>query len=96
MKIILKILFAPVFALFSVILWFLTFFVHISGSVLGVIGILIGVLGLGVLILDSVKNGIIILVIAYLISPYGLTMLAALLLGQLQRFRCWMKDVIYG
>ena len=96
MKTVLKIIFAPVLAVFSVILWFLTFLVHVSGSVLGVIGILIGVLGLGVLILDSVKNGIIILVIAYLISPYGLPMLAALLIGQLQRFRCWMKDAIYG
>ena len=33
---------------------------------------------------------------AFLICPYGLPLLAAMLVGQLQRFRCWMLDAIYG
>ena len=42
------------------------------------------------------KNGLVILIMAFLICPYGLPLLAAMLVGQLQRFRCWMLDMIYG
>ena len=96
MKFLLKILFAPVIVILTLIIWTFALILRLSALVFGIIGTIFGILGLAILLLDSVTNGIIVLVIAYLISPYGLPMLAALLIGQLQRFRCWMKDAIYG
>ena len=96
MKLILKILFAPVIILLAVVTWFLTFLVQASGTILGIISALLVVLGIAILILDNTKNGIIVIVIAFLVSPYGIPLLAAKLVGQLHRFRLWLKDTIYG
>lgn len=49
-----------------------------------------------ILILDNVTNGIIILVFAFLVSPMGLPMVAAWMIGQMQRFRYFVQDAIYG
>ena len=96
MKIILKILFAPIIIVLAVVTWFLTFLVQASGTILGIVSALLVVLGIVVMILDNTKNGIIVIVIAFLVSPYGIPLLAAKLVGQLHRFRLWLKDAIYG
>ena len=96
MKIILKILFAPIIVVLTVVTWFLTFLVQASGTILGIVSALLVVLGITVMILDNTKNGIIVIVIAFLVSPYGIPLLAAKLVGQLHRFRLWLKDTIYG
>lgn len=96
MKIILKILFAPIIIMLAVVTWFLTFLVQASGTLLGIVSALLVVLGVAVMILDNTKNGIIVIVIAFLVSPYGIPLLAAKLVGQLHRFRLWLKDTIYG
>ena len=51
---------------------------------------------LAVLLLVSVTNGIIVLVIAFLVSPVGLPMIAAWMIGQMQRFRYFVQNAIYG
>ena len=96
MKIILKILFAPIIIVLAVVTWFLTFLVQASGTILGIVSALLVVLGIAVMILDNTKNGIIVIVIAFLVSPYGIPLLAAKLVGQLHKFRLWLKDTIYG
>ena len=96
MKIILKILFAPIIVVLAVVTWFLTFLVQASGTILGIVSALLVVLGITVMILDNTKNGIIVIVIAFLVSPYGIPLLAAKLVGQLHRLRLWLKDTIYG
>lgn len=96
MKIILKILFAPIIVVLAVVTWFLTFLVQASGTILGIVSALLVVLGIAVMILDNTKNGIIVIVIAFLVSPYGIPLLAAKLVGQLHRLRLWLKDTIYG
>ena len=96
MKIILKILFAPIIVVLAVVTWFLTFLVQASGTILGIVSALLVVLGVAVMILDNTKNGIIVIVIAFLVSPYGIPLLAAKLVGHLHRFRLWLKDTIYG
>ena len=57
---------------------------------------ILGILGLAVLLLVSVTNGIIVLVIAFLVSPVGLPMVAAWMIGQMQRFRYFIQDTVYG
>ena len=96
MKFILKILFAPVIAILAVIIWLSALMLKLSAWVFGIISAILGLLGLAVLLLDSVTNGIIILVIAFLVSPVGLPMVAAWTIGQMQRFRYFVQDAVYG
>lgn len=96
MKFILKILFAPVIAAFAVIIWILAFVLKLSAWFFGILGTIFGILGFVILLLDSVVNGIIVLVFAFLVSPLGLPMLAAWLIGQMQRFRYFVQDAVYG
>ena len=67
-----------------------------SAWVFGIVSTILGILGLAVLLLVSVTNGIIVLVIAFLVSPVGLPMVAAWMIGQMQRFRYFIQDTVYG
>lgn len=96
MKLILKILAAPVIAILVVFIWPCALLLRLSAWVFGIVSTILGVLGLAVLILDNVTNGIIILVFAFLVSPMGLPMVAAWMIGQMQRFRYFVQDAIYG
>ena len=68
----------------------------LSAWFFGILGTVFGILGFAILLLDSVVNGIIVLVFAFLVSPLGLPMLAAWLIGQMQRFRYFVQDAVYG
>ena len=96
MRFLLKIVLAPAIALLAVLIWLCGLTLKLSAWVFGIIGTVLGILGLAILLLDSVTNGIIVLVIAFLASPLGIPMLAAWMLGQMQRFRYFVQDTIYG
>ena len=96
MKFVLKILFAPVIAALVVLVSALALILNLSAWVFGIASTILGILGLAVLLLDNVVNGVIILVIAFLVSPIGLPMLAVWMLGQIQRFRYFIQDAVYG
>lgn len=94
MKVLLKILAAPVVAVLTVFVWACVLMLHISALILGLAGTVVALLGLAVLITYSVKNGIILLVIAFLLSPFGLPMLAVRVLGLLQNVNYALRDFI--
>lgn len=96
MRFLLKIVLAPAIALLAVLIWLCGLTLKLSAWVFGIIGTVLGILGLAILLLDSVTNGIIVLVIAFLASPLGLPLLAAWMIGQMQRFRYFVQDAIYG
>ena len=96
MKFVLKILFAPVIAVLVVLVSALALILNLSAWVFGIASTILGILGLAVLLLDNAANGGIILVIAFLVSPIGLPMLAAWMLGQIQRFRYFIQDAVSG
>ena len=96
MKFVLKILFAPIIAVLVVLVSVLALILNLSAWVFGIASTILGILGLAVLLLDNAVNGVIILIIAFLVSPVGLPMLAAWMLGQIQRFRYFIQDVVYG
>ncbi|MCH3972759.1 MAG: CD1845 family protein [Oscillospiraceae bacterium] len=96
MRILLKILFAPAIALLALFVWLCMGLLYCSSFVFGIAGSVIALLGLAVLITYSVTNGIILLVIAFLVSPMGLPMAAAWLLAKVQDLRYWIQDLIYG
>ena len=96
MKFILKILFAPIIAILAVVSWLFGLALSMSAWVFGIIGTILGILGLAVLLLDNTTNGIIILVFAFLASPVGLPMVAAWMIGQMQKLRYFLQSAVYG
>ena len=52
--------------------------------------------GIAVLVTYSPQNGVILLVIAFLVSPLGLPMAAAWLVGKVQDLRYAIQDAVYG
>ena len=96
MRMLMKLLAAPVVLVLMLFVWVCSALLYCSAFVFGLAGTIIGLLGLAVLVTYSVKNGIILLVIAFLVSPMGLPMAAAWLLGKVQDLRYTIQDRVYG
>lgn len=96
LKLILKIVTAPVVLLLTLAIWICVGLVYVSGLVLGLFSTVIALLGVAVLVTYSPQNGLILLVIAFLISPFGLPKLAFWLLGQVQDLKYAIQDLVYG
>lgn len=96
MKLLFKILAAPVVVVLTMFVWLSALMLHISAFIFGLAGTVVGLLGLAVLVTYSVKNGIILLVIAFLVSPLGLPMLAVRILGLMQDANYALRDFIRG
>ena len=96
LKLLLKIVAAPVVLLLTVAIWTCVGMVYVSGLVLGLLSMVIALLGVAVLVTYSPQNGLILLVIAFLISPFGLPKLAFWLLGKVQDLKYAIQDLVYG
>lgn len=93
MKLIFKILTAPVVLIIDLstlvcigLISFSAFFLRLASGIVGTLGFL-------VLVSYSVKNGLILLTIAFLVSPMGLPMLAVHILTGLQRISGAIKEI---
>lgn len=95
MKVLLKIVVAPLVVLLTLAIWICVGLVYVSGLVLGLVSMVIAFLGGAVLVTYSPQNGFILLVIAFLISPFGLPKLAFWLLGKVQDLKFAVQNVIY-
>ena len=93
---ILKILFAPVSLALTLFTWLCAGLISCSAFVFKLVSALLSLLAVAVLITYSVKNGIILLLIAFLISPLGLPMLAVWLLGKLQSTNAAVRAFLNG
>ena len=89
-KLLLKIVVAPVIVLLTLAL------VYVSGLVLGLASMVIALLGVAVLVTYSPQNGLILLLIAFLISPYGLPKLAFWMLSKVQGLKYTIQNFVYG
>ena len=96
LKLLLKIVMVPVILALTLFVWICVGIVYVSGLVLGLISMVIALLGVAVLLTCSLQNGIILLVMAFLISPYGLPMAAIWLLGKVQDLKFAIQDLVYG
>lgn len=72
MRFLLKLLFAPVVAALAVFVWLCGGILYCASWVFGLASALVTILGVAVLVTYSVKNGIILLIIACLVSPLGM------------------------
>ena len=95
MRFLLKVLFAPVMVVLAIVTWLFTFLVSLSGGILCIPAAILGFFGLFIIFVDSVSYGVGLLGIAFLISPYGLPMLAGWLVAKLHVLRYMLKDWIY-
>ncbi len=95
-KLLLKIIVAPVIAALTLFIWMCVGVVYVSGLVLGIISTVIAVLGAVMLVVGPRQNGVIALVMAFLISPYGLPLAAIWLLGKVQDLKFAIQDRVYG
>ena len=93
---ILKILFAPVSLALTLFTWLRAGLISCSAFVFKLASAPLSLLAVAVLITYSVKNGIILLLIAFLISPLGLPMLAVWLLGKLQSTNAAVRAFLNG
>lgn len=96
MKLILKILAVPVTLLISLFVWICAGLISCSTIVFKLASGLIALMALAVLFTYSVQNGIILLVIAFFVSPLGLPMLAVKMLGGLQSVNGSLKGFIHN
>lgn len=96
LKLLLKIVVAPVILALTLFVWICVGIVYISGLVLVLISMVIALLGVAVLVTYSPQNGLILLVMAFLISPFGLPKLAFWLLGKVQDLKFAIQDLVYS
>lgn len=96
LKLLLKIAMAPMILVLTLFIWLCAGLVYVSGLALGIISTMIALLGVAVLITYSPQNGIILLLMAILISPVGLPLAAIWLLGKVQDLKFAIQDRVYG
>ena len=96
LKCLLMIVTAPVILVLTLFVWLCMGLIYISCLVLGLLSTVIALLGVAVLITYSPQNGVILLVIAFLISPMGLPLAAIWLLGKVQSLKFAIQDWVYG
>jgi hypothetical protein len=96
MRLILKIFVAPIIVILTVFVWICSGLLYCSAWVFGLAGTVLGIFGVLALITHQITNGIILLVMAFLVSPYGIPMAAAWLIGKLQDANYALRDFITG
>lgn len=96
MKILLKILLAPVVVVLTFIIWIFTLVTHISAVILNILSVLLAITSIIMFAAQhNIGSGIAFLVFAFLLSPYGLPMAAAWFIAQLIYFSDWIKEAVY-
>ncbi len=96
LKLLLKIVVAPVILVLTLFVWICAGLVYLSGLVLGLISTFFALCGVFMMIVGPRQNGIIALILAFLISPFGLPLAAIWLLGKVQDLKFAIQDKIYG
>ena len=94
LKGLLMIITAPVILVLTLFVWLCTGLIYISGLVLGLLSTIIALLGVAVLITYSPQNGVILLVMAFLISPMGLPLAAIWLMGKVQSLKFAIQELV--
>ena len=96
LKLGLKILAAPLVLALALFTWVCFGLLYVSSFIFGLASTVVALLGIAVLVTYSPQNGVILLVIAFLVSSLGLPMAAAWLVGKVQDLRFAIQDAVYG
>ena len=94
MRIILKILLFPVTLSLTIILLICEFICMFGTMLLSILSLLLFTLALATMILlREMQDGLRAMVLAYLVSPYGIPMLAALIIGSVGQINERLKSI---
>lgn len=93
MRIIIKILLFPIVLALTLLVAFCRFFCLFSGMVLGIVAFLLFLLGIVVLFAGRVDGFIGFLILAWLVSPYGLPLAASWLTERVADFNHMLKSI---
>ena len=91
MKAILKVLTFPIVLILDLFTWICVGLISCSANLFKLASAILAILAMAVLITYSVQNGLILLTLAFLVSPQGLPMIAVWLLGGLQKISSSIK-----
>ena len=96
-RFLLKILFAPIMIVLTVLAAFLTFLFGVGSVILTILSGISCLLSLGMFILPphEIAGGIAFMVISFLLSPFGLPKIIEWLLLRLYDLKYFIKDVVY-
>jgi hypothetical protein len=95
-KFVLKILLAPVIFALWLLVGVCKICIQCAAWIIGIATFLSGALTVLLLLTGDTKNGLIMLAVTLLISPFGLLMLVVWMLGQVQRLRYAIQYRVYG
>ena len=93
MKAILKVLTFPIVLILDLFTWICVGLISCSAILFKLASAILAILAVAVLITYSVQNGLILLTLAFLVSPLGLPMIAVWLLGGLQKISGALKTM---
>ena len=93
MKAILKVLTFPIVLILDLFTWICVGLISCSAILFKLASAILAILAVAVLITYSVQNGLILLTLAFLVSPLGLPMVAVWLLGGLHNISGSIKAI---
>ena len=93
MKAILKVLTFPIVLILDLFTWICVGLISCSAILFKLASAVLAILAVAVLITYSVQNGLILLTLAFLVSPLGLPIIAVWLLGGLQKISGSIKAI---
>jgi len=94
MRVLIKILLFPITLILTILILFFDFICLFSTAVLSILSFVVFMIALGtIFILKETSEGIRIIVLAYLISPYGIPMFAAWLIAKIEGLNDMLKSI---
>lgn len=94
MRLLLKIIVVPIIATLTIFVWLISKLLYCSAFIFGLTSSLIAILGIAVMFAYSFQNGFVLLAIAFVVSPIGLPMVAAWLLGKFQEINFALRNFV--
>lgn len=92
-RIILKILLFPITLIISILISFLRFFVTFSQIILNIIAVIFFISGICLLCSKDIGVGISAIVLAWMMSPFGIPFIAMFIVEILNVFNQWLKAI---
>lgn len=91
-----KMLALPLIAVMTFTVLFCTFLLACSDLFFGMASFIAFVLGIGVLLMGNMWAGILILVAAFLVSPFGIPLFAEWLVDRLEDLNSSVKEFVFN
>lgn len=95
LKFFLMILVAPIWLLLTVFIGIFSLIISIASWVFCIIAFILLIVAIFFLITETSKDGLLVLLVAYLLSPWGIPMFATWILSKFIILKEWLTERIY-